>query len=1296
MKKNLSAFISSFLTISMLINSFVSAADTQVPNDELIVKYDFKNVSSTIVPDVTGNGMQGIIYKTDTGGSKIVTDSIYGNEVNALYLSGGEEGGWLKLPAGVLGDNKSITISCWVNIENTTGYQRIWDFGTGTDKYIYLLNDGWNDGARGYTAAITKSGWSKEECASKGTSEEGYNNNLPTNQWVLTTVTLDSENKTLKLYQDGALVNEAIVETVIEDLGNTTNNYIGKGQYSDAPTNMMIADFRIYGTALTPEQVSKLFVVPDETRVNADYNVLDLGDIYALTSDIDLPALGNSGSTITWTSSDEAVISTTGKVTRPKAGNTDAKVTLTAEIKYGSAKKTKDFEAIVLAYPTDEKIVEHDLNKINLGMLDSVIEDLSLPKTGEWGSEITWNSSDKKHLSADGTVCRPPIGACDAEINLIATARKGDATFTKEFKVTVKPVFYVPEIKSAEQINISTLKGSFPTLPAMANITYTNGEKDKLKVIWPTSIDKTKYEKSGEFSVEGTVIDSDFKVTANVTVLDEDGSTPFIQAEGFKLEDITLNGDSILTDNRDLDITYLKLLDSDRMLYNFRKAFGEDTKGASPLGGWEAEDGLLRGHSTGHYLSALSLAYASTKDEQIKEKLDYMVSELHKLQLKSKGDPSEFKTNGTAESSPQSGWSKDPSEWGEGFLSAYSPDQFALLEQYAPYGVIWAPYYTLHKIIAGFIDAYTYTGNEEALEAAKGIGSWIYDRLSETTEQQRTAMWKMYIAGEFGGMNESLAKLYEITNDEKYIEAAKFFDNNNLFEGLAANEDNISGLHANQHIPQIIGAIEEYKATGEKKYYDIAENFWNIVTTRYAYSIGGVGTGEMFKEPYAQGENIVTDKNCETCAAYNLLKLSKELYAYNPENAKYMDYYERTLINQISASINPVVSEDAHLGVTYMLPIGAGQRKSYSDDYYSFTCCHGTGMENHVKYQENVYFKSTDGSALYVNLYMPSTLEWTEKGFTIVQETEFPSDYSKITVNGNGEMAIKLRVPYWAVNGFTVSVNGEKIVESAETSTYVTIDREWNENDIIEINMPFALHLDKTPDKIDDTTAASIMYGPIVMVAKDSNQEWTTLNLAPQLTNSITVNPSDDLRKLSLSTAGLEFIPMFMAHNLSYTTYFKVNTIGGDSSLVLKEVESIEIETKTGEKPILPASLKGTYSDGSQYQVKITWDNIEKSSYEESGIFTVYGKIDGTEIKAICIVKVLDNKEPTPPDDPDNPSEPSEPNEPTEPNNPSNPSDNNPSDGTNPKTGLEDVGAWLTFMSFAIISLISTTKKKTK
>lgn len=1037
----------------------------------------------------------------------------------------------------------------------------IWDLGSDTTSYMYLIANGYNTGHQGYTAALTNSGWSKEKGPEKGTA-------LQKDEWILTTVTFDGSEKEMSLYEDGKLIGTEKTDADLSVLADSTQNWIGYGQFKNQIFNGLVADFKIYDYAMSADEVAATYNISDEDRVARDKKSLSLGDTSAVTDDMVLPGKGETGSDITWKSSNSDVISEDGKVTRPAAGEGDAEVTLTATITSGEVSEEKEFKVTVKQQLTEEEIVELDTKALDLGNLAAVSKDLKLPTSGGYGSTITWTSSAEDVIGTDGKVTRP-VGTAK-EVTLTATVTYGEASKTKEFKASVEPVYEKNDIVMVEEVSVETAIGTLPSLPGTVYVEYEDGSKGYEKVVWPTNLRTSDFSQEGEVPVQGQIVDSNLTVTAKVKVTKDAKTAPQQAASIFDLSDISLDGDdTIYTENKDRAMEYLKLMDADRMLYNFRATFGQDTKGAQALTGWDEPTGLLRGHSTGHFLSALAQAYASSGDEAYKEKLDYMIHELRELQKLSKGKPQDFQTACTPSSAAQSKWSTDPSTWGEGFISAYSPDQFALLEQYTPYATIWAPYYTLHKLLAGFIDSYNYAGNEEGLEIAEDLGTWVYERLSNcTTEEQRAHMWSMYIAGEYGGMNESLARLYEITGEEKYLEAAKMFDNKDFFDGLANNVDTIQGRHANQHIPQIVGAMHEYAATGDVKYYNIAKNFWNMVTTRYAYSIGGVGTGERFKDPYQQGNNILGNagrgENCETCCAYNLLKLTAELYNYNPEDASYMDYYERTLINQIVASQSHDTNSYRHNGVTYMLPIDPGQRKDFDSDYGGFTCCNGTGMENHVKYQAAAYAHSGDN--LYVNLYMPTTLNWEEKEITIKQETEFPSEHSKLTVEGSGEFTMKLRVPYWATEGFTVKVNGKTVVENPDVSTYVEVSRKWKDGDVVTIDMPYTLHLDKTPDKVGGSTVASLMYGPIVMVAKDTRinyepMNWYKLVLSDNLSESVKVVTGTDEKEVPhLTTNGLDFYPMYDAYNYRYHAYVKVeDTVSVVNKDELKQlVEEIE------------------------------------------------------------------------------------------------------------------------------------------
>lgn len=1221
LRKGLSILLAAaFVITSIPATALVSkAADI---NDDLILYYDFvlQNSYATEIPDASNHQNVGKLERVEgavEGSYKISDVNLYGKTVKALELPGGDDGSYLRLPNNILKGKEAVTISMWVNLSTNTLYQRIWDIGTGTTKYMYLLSDGNNTGFNGYSAAITNSGWQNEKGVSKGT-------NFDKNRWVLTTVVLDGSS--MSLYENGAQVGETVDTGInISELAETENNFIGYGQYGDAPTKGQFAEVKMFDRALTAEEIASMYDVTDEGIVSADKDALTLGDTSAVTEDFTLPTTGVNGSTITWTSNNDAIAieNGTASVTRPDAETGNVTVTLTATIAYNGATDTKEFEVTVAAQYTDQQIVEHDAEaaKAAVGDLSALMESFNVPTAGEWGSAITWTSENSAIVIQDGvaTVTRPEIGQENATGKIKATVSYGTESKTVEVDATVLAFREAVSIKGYDAIEVTTRVGVAPTMPNWVTVTYSDDTKNKLKASWPSYIDDSEFASAGSFEVEGAIVGETYPIKATVTVVDEAEAVKVAVSESFDLSDISLDAigedGSILTQNRERDIVYLKLLDNDRMLYNFRKTFGQDTKGAQPLGGWDEPTGLLRGHSIGHYMSALSLAYASTGDAELKAKLDEMVHELRTLQKMSKGEAKDFVTKGVLTAN----WSKDPNEWGEGFVSAYSPDQFALLEQYVPYGSpdsgIWAPYYTLHKLIAGFLDAYTYAGSEEGLEAATALGKWAINRLSVLPQEQLTKMWDMYIAGEFGGFNESLAKLYLYTGDEEFIKGAKLFDNTTFFDNLANNYDDIAGRHANQHIPQIIGALELYKATAkagkpETYYYDVASNFWQMAVSRYAYSIGGVGTGEKFTEPYKQANNIVGDSNCETCAAYNMLKLTKELNNFDPDNAEYMDYYERTLYNQILASQTPNVTNNRHNGTTYMLPIGPGQRRSYGGDYDSFSCCHGTGMENHVKYQEAAYVKTDD--TLYVGLYLPSTVEWTEKNLTVKQETVFPSDSSTFTVSGGGtgSFTMKLRVPYWATEGMNVKVNGAKVEVDAAVSSYATLEG-IKSGDVIEVTIPWSLHLDNTPDKLGSSTVSSIMYGPLVMAAEDRNTEWSTLILSNTISDSIKISQDETNGFPVLTAKGYTFRPMFAPEFASsaYTTYFKTLLIADDG----KEWFDVTVNNRT--------PLTGTITTSAQADMVKDGDDLVITMTPNEGYIVKKLVVNGVEVQD----QVVDN-----------------------------------------------------------------------
>lgn len=1171
-----------------LTSSTTSSAISQTTGSGIVAQYSFDSADGTKIVDTSGNGNDATLM----GGATLAD----GKEGKAISLNGTDA--YVKLPEGILRNLTDVTITAWVKVDKEQDYQRIFDFGNDTTTYMYLLSSGRNANATGLAAGITTGGWSKEQTLQKGTD-------LEVGVWKHIAFVISGNTATI--YENGQKVAENTNLTLNpSSLGNTTNNYIGKSQFGDAPFAGQIDSFCIYGRALSDGEIAGMVNLSGDDIVKGDKDSINLGDITAVTGDLVLPTTGSLGSTISWKSSNESIISNTGKVTCPTLGQVDATVKLTATITKDGVTDTREFDVTVKAQLSDEECVKEDKDAIYIGNIYTVDANLQLPATGENGSNITWASDNTDIITNDGKVTRPAAGSPNAKVKLTATVTKGSAKDTREFDVTVVAMPKVIKVASIPEVNAETSIGIAPDLPNVILVTNDDNSTGVGFVTW-SNIDASEYASEGTFKVEGTVQGTNIKAVANVKVNKFAISTKFnmtklqpnqtlvadvsttnssIEAgqelvivglfdkneamksvsyiskeikpgssenldagfklpsnvDGYKVRAFVWNGTSLedtnmnplsktnelsaetttsasisansfdlgkvnleaseFTKNRDSMYQYLLSVNDDSMLYNFRSAAGLDLKDAQPLIGWDDPTCLLRGHTTGHYLSALAQAYASSGDVKFKNKMDYMVSELGKCQ------------------------EALSAKYGEGFLSGYSSDQFKLLEKYTTYPTIWAPYYTLHKIMAGLVDCYQVGGNTQALDIAKGMGTWVYNELSPLPKAQLQKMWSMYIAGEFGGMNEVLAKLYGITGDEKYLTAAKYFDNPKLFVPMANNIDTLGGMHANQHIPQIIGALQIYDETNDSNYYNIANNFWNIVTGHHIFSIGGTGQGEMFKD--ADKIAAYIDPNdAESCASYNMLKLTRSLFSYN-QDAKYMDYYERTLYNHLLGTLDPTPGDG---GTSYFTPLSPGEEKGYDSDWN--TCCHGTGLETPTKYQDSIYFKSADKSTLYVNLYMASTLNWEEKGFKITQTGDYLTQQgTSITVDGEGQLDIKLRVPYWVQKGYTVKINGVEQNITATPGSYVTLSRNWSKGDKIDISMPFSFRLERTPD---DPTKASIMYGPLVMVGKSDSTDWLTLTLDPtDISKSITTTNDP----LTFITNGITLVPEYQAADFKYDAYF--------------------------------------------------------------------------------------------------------------------------------------------------------------
>ncbi|MCF0201968.1 MAG: glycoside hydrolase family 127 protein, partial [Bacteroidaceae bacterium] len=782
-------------------------------------------------------------------------------------------------------------------------------------------------------------------------------------------------------------------------------------------------------------------------------------------------------------------------------------------------------------------------------------------------------------------------------------------------------------ISKVEAVSVQCPEGTVPRLPALLWVTYTNGKGEYRQVLWnnydlPTEqaeADTRQMPAGTGYTVSGYIVGDDstprgYAVSAEVSVCKGTYSTPAAKpvAQTLPLCDVSITGDNQLTHNRDLDIRTILSWDVSQQLYNYRDTYGLPTDGYKEADGWDSPTIKLKGHGTGHYLSALAFAYASATDAKQKEQLysniSRMVKEMRQCQERtfvwSDSLGRYFEARDLAPEQElremKGGWAdfdkykKDYKHYGYGYLNAIPAQHPVLVEMYRAYNNehwLWAPYYTIHKQLAGLIDIATYVHRDGidklALQIAKDMGLWVWNRLHyrtyisrEGTQEERRSrpgnrfeMWNMYIAGENGGMGESMARLSEMVSDPtdkaRLIEGASFFDNPTFFDALSRNIDDIRTRHANQHIPQIVGALRSYMGNGNPYYYNLSLNFWQMIQGRYRYCTGGVGNGEMFRQPYTQTLSMVTngvnanEKTAnptlnETCCAYNLAKLSKDLACYNPDNAALMDYYERLLYNQIVGSVNP-----DNYGVTYQYAIGLNASKPFGSETPQSTCCGGTGSENHVKYQEAAYLVSDN--TLWVSLYMPTKVSWQQMGVEFEQQCSWPADKSTIVVTkGGGCYAVKLRVPYWATDGFTVKLNGKTLTKDAKPSTYYEIPaRQWNAGDKITVDMPFTLHLDYAPDKLNSALVGSgdalesawlgtLMYGPLAMTATGiTTWKDATLNLKA---SRHPVNPSG---VVTLNYDGREFLPDYYRHDNS-THYLRLLNVPKSKSATGSAVAEID------------------------------------------------------------------------------------------------------------------------------------------
>ncbi|WP_287678849.1 glycoside hydrolase family 127 protein [Bacteroides sp.] len=593
----------------------------------------------------------------------------------------------------------------------------------------------------------------------------------------------------------------------------------------------------------------------------------------------------------------------------------------------------------------------------------------------------------------------------------------------------------------------------------------------------------------------------------------------------FNLNDVRLLP-SRFKENMDRDSVWMISIDVNRLLHSFRTTAGvfAGREGGymtvEKLGGWESLDCELRGHITGHILSAYSLMYAATGSEVFKLKGDSLVKGLSEVQK----------------------------AYGTGYLSAF-PEE--LINRNIRGTSVWAPWYTLHKILSGLIDQYLYSGNSQALNLAQGMANWAYAKLRNLDDGVRRKM----IRNEFGGINESFYNLYALTGNDDYSWLATFFYHNDVIDPLKKKIDDLGTKHTNTFIPKVLAEARNYELTGDIASKNLSEFFWKTMIDKHTFAPGCSSDKEHFFDTNRFSEHI-SGYTGETCCTYNMLKLSKHLFCWNA-TSDIADYYERALYNHILGQQDPKTGM-----VAYFLPLKTGSHKVYSTPFNSFWCCVGSGFESHAKYAESIYFHNDKG--VFVNLFIPSVLSWKEKNVEITQFTDFPYEdevHFKIATEEPSQFTVYLRYPSWSKN-VEVKINGKKLRVRTNSNGYIEIDRTWKNGDEILVKYDMKLHWESAPD---NKNIAALLYGPVVLAGKlgtegmkapapYSNPELYNdyytydYNIPENIENKTIVKSIKPERSFVKKGDGLKFIsdkgvelePLFDVHRQRYAVYWKI------------------------------------------------------------------------------------------------------------------------------------------------------------
>lgn len=620
-------------------------------------------------------------------------------------------------------------------------------------------------------------------------------------------------------------------------------------------------------------------------------------------------------------------------------------------------------------------------------------------------------------------------------------------------------------------------------------------------------------------------------------------NTIAFEATPFPLSQTRLLDGSPFKHAMDKDAEWLLDLEPDRFLHRFRLNAGLKPKGEI-YSGWESMG--VSGHTLGHYLSACAMMYAASGDRRFKERVDYIVKELAECQNARKtgyvgGIPDEDRI------------------WNEISKGDIRYTGFDLNGG-------WVPWYTQHKIWAGLIDAYLYADSEQAKEVVTKLSDWAVKMFGGLSEEK----FQQMIACEFGGMNESFAEMYAITGNKTYLDMAEKFYHKAVLDPLKEQRDELEGKHSNTQVPKIIGAARMYELTGNKDYHTIATYYWDRMVNHHSYLNGGNSNYEHLGAPDKLNDRLSASTS-ETCNTYNMLKLTKHLFSWDAQ-ASYYDYYERALYNHILASQNP---DDGM--VCYYVALESGTKKAFSSRYDSFWCCVASGLENHVKYAESVFFKAKDGG-LYVNLFIPTELNWKEKGLKVRLETKFPEE-NKITLTFDGsekEFPLHIRYPKWAVGGLKASVNGKDVKVDGKPGSYFTLNGKWGKGTVLALEIPMSTYTESMPD---NAGRLGFFYGPVLLSAGlgEKKPEVYEIPVFVSETNDVAGKLVPVTGKALTFTSGnatspanINFMPFYKMYGQNHAVYFDVFTPQAwavkekEYRLIIEKQKAIEARTIDG------------------------------------------------------------------------------------------------------------------------------------